>query len=362
MKNQLPGIQILRAVAAIGVVFLHFTGQVVLYDHKGTPWLHHISHLGASGVDIFFVISGFIMFYTTRNNPGGIAGGLDFLKRRATRIFPPYWVWTGIAIVLWAAHLGYTSQIIDLNYLARSMLLIPTYVGNDWSLMLAPGWTLTYEAYFYCVFAVALMITSYRFVPLFAFLVISAAFVLSRQFGFSDGVNHIVGDGLVFEFIFGALAAYVSVWCTEHIDKSRRQQIGMWSLTIGAAAMIVTLIWDLPMEMRALYWGIPATFVVFGGSITDFKKLYERNELIFLGNASYSIYLSHHLPMMLFASLIKKGWFTKIPADMLVIAGVAGAVTIGSIAYVYIEKPINALFGRKKPIAVVIPPSGPAPL
>ncbi|MBP0593331.1 acyltransferase family protein [Paraburkholderia sp. LEh10] len=90
MSGKLNGIQALRALAAIAVVALHFNEQIGFYDRGGAPRLltSGVAYVGASGVDIFFVISGFIMYCTRAESVAGAAAAANFLWRSAVRILP----------------------------------------------------------------------------------------------------------------------------------------------------------------------------------------------------------------------------------------------------------------------------------
>ena len=106
MNKELRLVQVLRALAASMVVLDHF---YLAYCNANLPtYLGRtgLGRLGESGVDLFFVISGFIMFYTqcppTGTQKGSIATALNFFKKRFIRIMPLYWCWTTILIILWA--------------------------------------------------------------------------------------------------------------------------------------------------------------------------------------------------------------------------------------------------------------------
>jgi exopolysaccharide production protein ExoZ len=129
----LSSIQVLRGVAAVMVVLFHVLGF----------------QIGSAGVDIFFVISGFIMFHTNREVFGHAGAAILFLKRRILRVAPLYWLCTAFA--LWPK--------TELKTLAASVLFVPVRSG-DGSIhtVLAPGWTLNFEMFFYIVFAAGLVL------------------------------------------------------------------------------------------------------------------------------------------------------------------------------------------------------------
>jgi exopolysaccharide production protein ExoZ len=349
MSMRLDGVQILRALAAVAVVSLHFTQQIGFYDHAGQPWLLRsgISLVGASGVDIFFVISGFIMYYTKKELAGGASASLNFLKRRAIRILPTYWFWNSVALMALLLHLGYTSHVYSARFLALTYLLVPSWADGDWSLLLAPGWTLTYEAYFYLLFALGIGLAPHRFLAAYTALAIGSLWVLS-QFGlFSAQLGHISGDPLVFEFLYGVLIAYAISRFSGSIPARGRQRLGYMLLTLGVAGFTATIFFPSAIDYRALAWGMPAAALVAGAVLTHLPALYQSRLLLLLGNASYSIYLSHHLPMMLLARYLKKGWFAWVPPDLLALVAIVVTIGVGVAGYFMIERPVITMFSRR---------------
>jgi exopolysaccharide production protein ExoZ len=151
VDSELYGIQILRAVAAIAVVLHHALEQSNGASGRFSPdWL---TTAGAAGVDIFFVISGFIMLHVSFLPRRPVPSAGTFLFRRATRIYPLYWLCC-IAILLISAAGFLSSHRYSVSKIISSMLLLPgeTIIGVSW--------TLVYEMYFYFVFASTLWLRS----------------------------------------------------------------------------------------------------------------------------------------------------------------------------------------------------------
>jgi exopolysaccharide production protein ExoZ len=156
-RNDIGAIQYLRAVAALLVVFHHALNQFPEIATR-IP-----IDTGASGVDVFFVISGFVMTYTTRTNEYRPAG---FLLRRAVRIIPLYWSMTlFVAALLLVAPTFVRHSKFSFEDLFLSLLFIPhANAGEPDSLspMVKLGWTLNYEAFFYVVFAAVIALSGLR--------------------------------------------------------------------------------------------------------------------------------------------------------------------------------------------------------
>jgi exopolysaccharide production protein ExoZ len=153
-RSSLLGIQYLRGIAALMVVFHHAINYITAYTWTG---------MGATGGDIFFVISGFIMAYTCSREPRpGESRGLasaDFLLKRFVRVVPLYWL---AMMVSWRAELLHGALSLDM---AKDFLFIPRFfapnVPRIWP-KLIPGWTINCEMFFYLVFGLSILIGPYR--------------------------------------------------------------------------------------------------------------------------------------------------------------------------------------------------------
>jgi exopolysaccharide production protein ExoZ len=152
----IKNIQALRAIAANGVLVSHLFVVEQKYSHGGAV-LSADAHLGAFGVDLFFVISGFIMATIARN-----ASWQRFLFDRAMRTLPPYWFYTTLVLIVSFYVPAYVNSSFEQPpSLWRSYLLIPDSVGP----LLAVGWTLMHEMYFYFCFALVISLTGANGVP-----------------------------------------------------------------------------------------------------------------------------------------------------------------------------------------------------
>jgi exopolysaccharide production protein ExoZ len=152
---KIHSLQALRAVAASLVVADHALLDVTRGDVENSAtslaWM-----MGRIGVAIFFVISGFIMVHISWDDFGRRGAAAEFLRRRVVRIVPLYWLAT---IAAFGFHKVSETHGADAGWpeLLRSILFIP-YSNDDggWAPILAQGWTLNYEMFFYALFAAAL--------------------------------------------------------------------------------------------------------------------------------------------------------------------------------------------------------------
>lgn len=287
---KLQSIQGLRAVAASAVVVGH-CGNFAL---------------GSAGVDLFFVISGFIIATVA---PG--RKPLAFLRDRAWRIYPIYYVY----LAPWFAVAIYAGLTTWQGTLA-SFTLWPVY-GEIVRPYLKLAWTLTFEMLFYVAAAIALR---HGVRPM---LVAFALCLLAFQI-WPTPLLSFLGNPMILEFLAGVLIARLP-----------RSEAGGALLPLGILLFVLSdaaLFKDPPSAIdasvsidRVIAWGVPAALVVYGALCLErFAKI---RPLVLIGDASYTIYLSH-----LLLSLMSLLWWIEAP--LLILIGVA--------LYLLIEKPLLA--------------------
>lgn len=279
------GVQHLRAIAACAVVLLHAT----IADSSAG-----IFRIGSAGVDLFFVVSGFIMAH--------VATGDDwrrFLGRRAWRIYPLWW-----CVFLAMLPAAFLAGKIGPGDLLRNLTLLPLPIGP---MVPTIGWTLLFEMGFYIACALAMRVGAA--IPLALFV---AAFALDVPF---------VGNALVLEFLMGVAIARV-------LGKPRLPllAVGLGLVLLAIAptptAWYEAAIWTNPMLGRAIAWGVPCALIVWG--VVGLEDRLPRGGTL-LGDASYSIYLAHPL-----AVLMLPGWPAKF----------VGGVVLGLVVHALIERPV----------------------
>jgi exopolysaccharide production protein ExoZ len=292
-KSPLLSIQYLRAIAALMVAYFHACVQIPLF----TPYFRN-DMLGrdslASGVDIFFVISGFIMMVTSKTTPPG-----EFAARRIIRVVPLYWILTSLLAALALAFPSlFRTTVVNLEFYVKSMLFIP-YLNpghaQDLVPLLVPGWSLNFEMFFYAIFALVLFAPQRRRLGIngivFVGLVLTA-FLLSNSGVRSEWLFY--GDIRIFEFWMGMLIA--------HFFLHSELKFPLWVPWVILAGGFAAIIFPFaPPGFMANAAGrtlianmLPAAAIVFGAvALEQSKKVGVHAGLMFLGNASYSLYLSH---------------------------------------------------------------------
>lgn len=179
-KPQVNFIQALRAVAALMVLVWHFRSSVT--GEFEASALNIFFANGFSGVDIFFVISGFIMIYSTGDKPGGAMSAVLFLIKRFARIWPLYAVGTLLYVAFLISLGWFTSE--EYKKLLPSLMFYPVTPAPT----LDVGWTLNIEMYFYLIFAISLFFDKLRWY-IAGIWITSTVLLQSQLSGFSEWVG-----------------------------------------------------------------------------------------------------------------------------------------------------------------------------
>ncbi|KAA0699167.1 acyltransferase [Neorhizobium sp. P12A] len=277
-------LQYLRAIAALMVVYFHSVLQVPKVN-AGFDWQFHL--FGETGVDIFFVLSGFVMWLTT---VGRRISPIEFYRRRIKRIVPLYWLATIFsAVVALIAPTILKSTVFNLPHLVASLLFLPWRNPADPDLItpiVVPGWTLNYEMFFYCVFGLLLLVPErWRLYSLFGAM--TAIIVGCHLLPFQSTATTFYGDPIIYEFLAGVVLAKL------YLEKIFLPQRLAWpAIALGFAFLLIneTL---CDASMRSYMWGIPAVIIVYSAVSIDFSRLPEIGWLNYLGDASYSVYITH---------------------------------------------------------------------
>lgn len=294
------GIQILRGIAAMLVVFHHSLEESLAISAKIAPdWL---IRFGACGVDIFFVISGFIIFSVTYGRePRNPEQAPLFLFKRFMRIFPLYWICLFATLAFCFSGYFYRSLHIDAQILLSSVFLFPSK-----KLIVGVAWTLVYEMYFYYLFSITLYLRNARMSVLTTTALICSGLLLSK-FLPEGSLKHFCSDPIALEFCFGLILSYFIHYLSLNGGWLRYMWLPGLILMAGGAALAKNngSTAGLAPDVRYLAWGLPALLVTVSFIRAPFDRLGLTRILLAIGDASYSIYLTHPTMMILFAFLIK---------------------------------------------------------
>lgn len=343
-------IQVLRGIAALMVVAHHTS--ILLFQRDRLPvrtWMQ-----GSAGVDIFFVISGFVMTISSAPLRHAIAPARTFLSRRLERIVPMYWLVTTVkVIVILLAPALALNGLGGIHHVLTSYLFFPS-VSAEGRLepVVVVGWTLNYEMAFYLLFAGALALRWRPWVacaPVLAMLPL-LFFAPLRWLLLLPLPSIFYIQTVLWEFLFGMLLGAGIGW-------ARRLPWG-WGAVLLTGGFALLLTQDLPGTSfwRGLLWGGPALAVV-AGAVSLERRWGARSPrwALEMGDASYSIYLVHTLTLPFLGVLLLRwphGWRREI-ALAFCVAMVMSALS-GEVVYRLVERPIMAWFRGRRRTAIPV--------
>ena len=355
------GVQLLRGLAAILVVCFHVASNLSApasstAGFAGFPILVE----GNGGVDLFFLISGFVIVWTTKDNWQKPHSWSHFLERRLLRILPLYWALTTgkVLLVLVAPELFRGSHLQVWNTIASYLLIPSRDAEGRISPIISAGWTLCFEMAFYYVCAMALALRR-RPIVIAAPLLIGLGLLGTLRTPHWDAPETLVNP-LLLEFVAGMVIADLA-----RRDKVRGNTGAMIVLFLaGMAALLAS--GEIPRKIaydwRVLVWGGPACLILYAVVALEPKVDFRRFRLpLSMGDASYSIYLTHVLVLPLLLSRARTmhlgpvgQWCTFL---LLVIAG----IVMGMLVWWTIERrlvdgvtryvqPMRAAWGRRSQV------------
>jgi len=338
---RLRGIQGLRAIAAMAVVTYHATdmGNTRHGLRGAVSWPN-----GAAGVDIFFVVSGFVMVVVSQ----GSASWRAFLKARLVRIVPLYWLCSAvkIAAVTGASAAGLTARL-GWRYCAASLLFLPVHdLAGRFQPVLPVGWTLSFEMMFYGLFAAALAARLRPVVWLPP--VLMALTLLPHAHGSVIGE---LANPIVLEFGFGTTlaTAWLAGW-----------RLPGWLDGLVLAGSVWLLFVAPPHFLggRVASWGVPAAALVAATVGLECRLGTRIPKLILaLGHSSYAIYLTHGFVLagLAFARRHFGPDFQWALPNLA--CSLAACASCGWIVHVTIEKPLRRVWvsrSRKVTAEVIV--------
>lgn len=326
----LYNLQALRGVAALLVVMLHVD---ILLAQVGLP------KFGGGGVDVFFVISGFVMVHATRTRS---VSPLAFLAQRLARVAPLYWLATlavfGLAL---AAPRLFQSTAAHPDELIKSLLFIPFRKSSgEVEPTLFLGWTLTYEILFYLLFACGLAFRSYaRGVAwtIGAIVTLVAAGAVLRP---QDVVGAFYTHPMLLEFAAGMLLGLAWPRLKAPLPwpcaPAAALAIGLLGLAVLIAAPLIA-----PHAPQLVVTGAPAVVVVGAALVLERSGWSLGGGLVMmLGDASYSLYLSHPFVTQAFQKVAVGLNSPPAAAPFALAACLASVIAVGVALHLWVERPI----------------------
>ena len=339
-KNRVESIHLLRALAASLVVVYHACNSVRSLPNA-SPLLSSspLTELGAAGVDVFFVISGFVMVMTLANPAHRMQGGLKFFQRRAMRVVPMYWLGTTAMVLLWLLPGAFSHNPHPASHIVESYLFIPYYsVSGRIEPILTPGWTLMYEMYFYTIIAICIT-RSLRSIIIACTGVLLTLVFAGLVFAPHGAVPAFGTGSLLLEFVMGLFAGAVYI-------RSKPLPILVTCALIILAAVLwsADLFVELRPQWRAIMWGVPAMVLVLAATSYEKHRQVRLPKFVsILGDASYSIYITHIFFGLMIEIAAKRLPMAELPNSIVaLIMCIGNSLLFGIACHYWIERPITA--------------------
>jgi peptidoglycan/LPS O-acetylase OafA/YrhL len=342
------GLQILRAVAALLVVYAHAIDLVEAHRIPKQISFYYLENFGACGVDIFFAISGFILSTVIlRTKPETPNKAFDFIMRRFIRIVPIYWI-----ISLYYVGSGVKRHNLALGRLVNSYLLFPSLHYPMHEPFIPLGWTLIFEMFFYYVLAFNLLFGK-RAVIQRAILSILLLIGIGAIAGFHRPILILIANPINIEFVFGCCIALI-YW-----KIGSRPALGTFLLFLGGLALGMTIIFgygdaaDSAFTLngqlswyRVARWGLAAAILTAGFVFRSIEVRSVFGRLgVYLGDASYSIYLASSLTLLNYDHLYR--FVAAVPPDLNIFLAMFTVAVIGCATYSFVERPITQSITRR---------------
>ncbi|NBB49589.1 acyltransferase family protein [Rhizobium sp. CRIBSB] len=333
-------LQYIRAIAALLVVYFH----AILQLEKLNPDAWITGYLfGKSGVDLFFVLSGFVMWITTSDKAQSVS---DFWWKRARRVVPLYWAVTlaAAAVALVVPQILKSTQF-DIPHILASLAFLPWLnpsdpAGDMIAPLIVPGWTLNYEMYFYFLFGLCLLVpVRYRIAAITA--LIGSIFVVANLVPESTAARF-YGDTVIFEFVAGVILGRIY-----KTGLSFTAPVVAIAVALGFAVLLFNDYrgFDMP---RLITIGIPAAVIIFFATAIHIPDLHALRWLRILGDASYSIYLTHIFTLA--GSRMVYPWVigTLQSETLFVVLMMVISTAVGLASYYLFEVPVGRYLASTK--------------
>jgi exopolysaccharide production protein ExoZ len=342
-RGRIELVEVARGLAALAVVFVHGASGMSLPQYSGRIPFSNIFGLGFMGVDFFFVLSGFIILYVHFNDIDRPTQAKRYVWRRLVRIFPTYWIIFALFLAFNLLVQRDKVQITGLLWFPQEMLLLKSH------LWLGVAWTLQHEMLFYTLFILLIL---NRRLGVFAIagwmaMIIALKFIAPHYHDYVRvtietttvrSLDRILFHPQNLDFLYGMIIAFC-LRRTPHF-------IGYLGLAFAAVFVACAPLVQWPDVDMNSYWRYPWAGLGFASLLCAILFMSARVPrvpafLTFLGTISYSLYLSHLMPIStVLAALSRLGWYQQIPEALIFTLAVASAILFASLCYRYLEKPL----------------------
>lgn len=349
-NQKILSLEALRGIAALLVLLFHASQAVDIFTQTETKIFKNFFSLGTKGVDLFFVLSGFIIFFVHHqdiNTPSQIG---RYAWRRFSRIYPTYWIACIFALTFYALQGRVNDEEFNFQNILHSFMLFPFEMKR----LIAVSWTLMFEVIFYVLFGLLILNRLVGQIVLIAWVIM----IISTQLIDIQFPPHweYLFAGKNLEFFFGILSAKYLI--------HNRSKFPLTTACFGISLFLgfaIAEVYSPYLQLHlndltsSIIYGLSGGLVIIGLVSKELhQKIFIFPMFTFLGEASYSIYLIH-VPVLLFFFKFTQAFQLTIlfPKEFLFLFSSAFALSLGILFYYLIEKPLrNSLTKLQKKHAI----------
>ncbi|THJ35670.1 acyltransferase [Lampropedia aestuarii] len=354
-QKKIELIECIRGIAALAVVLCHT--RYYVKDLPSGYIAEALFYPGAMGVDIFFIISGFIITHTTINSPGGTNSALSFITKRIIRVWPSYTLATLAFLIILYNGFSFFSTSENIKSFIKSIFFLPVDVSNSpfyFGMPFGIAWTLIFEFYFYSIFAISLLFGRFRYLALASWITVSLILIPLYRNNFSfDAFNQaasikypyisVMTSPMVWEFIAGIIIALI-YHSTIRI-KSTVVLYNIVFLSFGLALWAFSS--GLSWNHGPANWGWPL-IILFLSLIFLIKEVDIKTPaaLVWMGKISFSLYLTHMIVLTITQRLMTSLGSSFYNSWSHIVIATTLSITFAALWYYHIETPSSKLMQK----------------
>ncbi|WP_404601061.1 acyltransferase family protein [Dyella lipolytica] len=353
-QNKLAWVQALRGAAAFMVVMVH-SRSVLMDTAAGKVVANHVLLPMGMGVDLFFIISGFLMVFTSQDFDGTKAYAWRFMAKRAARIWPLFAVVTPVALVVEHGIHGFLDPSILLPYLEGLAFIPhdPSASGIYFQMAVGVAWTLCFECYFYLLFAACMLFGRWRYVAMAAWFALTLVVIPLIRGNYNLNVAsqslvewsryaNLAINPIVWDFVVGMLGGWL------YVSDFKIERIGTIYAMVMVSGLLLSIGWNR-LGMVNFFgphgWAAPMTILFFGAvMLAKIGAINVPAWSVWLGDISYSLYLVH---VYVFEILQRVAGAIPMNHDtsnaVLFIIRPVAAVICAWVTFRYVEAPLSTL-------------------
>ena len=338
-----------RAIAAVFVVLFHLGGAIAAEKYFDLPFFSVPFSFGASGVEFFFVLSGFIILTAHRQDVFKPNKLWRYFQKRVVRIYPTYWIIFLVVFILALSSSTLRGTVPhDVFVVLKSLMLIPqdkTVIGGTGAPVLIVAWTLQYEVLFYAFFAIMILSRTISIILGLSWLIIYLMYLGDYSFAFP--LNFLASHHIVLFF----LGMGVSVICNNSKISTNIPLnyffAGAFMFILVALDKILKL--DFLANSSTLLYGIASATMIFGlvKSEESGRVIGGSRWLQVVGDSSYALYLIHYPLISILCKLsmfIHLEKFGVIGALVSYVVIFFAFIFVSVVFHLWIEKPVTKYF------------------